>query len=100
TSAARPARSCWISPEPVSANRVSDMLPPMTGIIERYRERLPFGPGDPVVTLDEGSTPLIRAPRLSERAGAEVWLKLEGANPTGSFKDRGMTCAVSAAVRE
>ena len=42
----------------------------------------------------------MRAPALSERVGAEVWLKLEGANPTGSFKDRGMTCAVSAAVRE
>ena len=42
----------------------------------------------------------MRAPRISERVGAEVWLKLEGANPTGSFKDRGMTCAVSAAVRE
>jgi threonine synthase len=53
-----------------------------------------------VVSLDEGSTPLVRAPRVSEAAGAEVWLKLEGANPTGSFKDRGMTCAVSAAVRE
>ena len=53
-----------------------------------------------MVSLDEGSTPLVPAPRLSERAGAEVWLKLEGANPTGSFKDRGMTCAVSAAVRE
>jgi threonine synthase len=72
----------------------------MTGIIERFRERLPFGPEDPVVSLEEGSTPLVLAPRLSERAGAEVWLKLEGANPTGSFKDRGMTCAVSAAVRE
>jgi threonine synthase len=72
----------------------------MPGLIERYRDRLPFGPGDPVVSLDEGSTPLIRAPRVSERVGAEVWLKLEGANPTGSFKDRGMTCAVSAAVRE
>ena len=57
-------------------------------------------PDDPVVSLDEGSTPLVLAPRLSERAGAEVWLKLEGSNPTGSFKDRGMTCAVSAAVRE
>ena len=55
---------------------------------------------DPVVTLGEGSTPLLLAPRLSERVGAEVHLKLEGANPTGSFKDRGMTCAVSAAVRE
>ncbi len=72
----------------------------MPGLIERYRERLPFAPEDPVVTLDEGSTPLILAPRVSERAGTEVWLKLEGANPTGSFKDRGMTCAVSAAVRE
>jgi threonine synthase len=71
-----------------------------TGLIERYRERLPFAPGDPVVSLEEGSTPLILAERLSERAGAEVWLKIEGANPTGSFKDRGMTCAVSAAVRE
>jgi threonine synthase len=70
------------------------------GVIDRYRERLPFDPGDPVVSLEEGSTPLVRAPRLSERVGADVWLKLEGANPTGSFKDRGMTCAVSAAVRE
>jgi threonine synthase len=72
----------------------------MPGIIERYRDRLPFGPDDPVVSLEEGSTPLVPAPRLSDRVGAEVWLKLEGANPTGSFKDRGMTCAVSAAVRE
>ena len=69
-------------------------------MIERYRDRLPFGPADPVVSLNEGSTPLVPAPRVSERAGCEVLLKLEGANPTGSFKDRGMTCAVSAAVRE
>jgi threonine synthase len=72
----------------------------MSGVIERYRDRLPFEATAPVVSLDEGSTPLVRAPRLSERAGADVWLKLEGANPTGSFKDRGMTCAVSAAVGE
>jgi threonine synthase len=72
----------------------------MTGIIERFRDRLPFAPEDPVVSLDEGSTPLVLAARISERAGTEVWLKVEGANPTGSFKDRGMTCAVSAAVRE
>ena len=72
----------------------------MAGVIERYRARLPFAEDDPVVSLEEGSTPLVLAPRLSERVGAEVWLKLEGANPTGSFKDRGMTCAVSAAVRE
>jgi threonine synthase len=70
------------------------------GLIERYRDRLPFADDDPVVTLGEGSTPLIHAPALSERVGAEVWLKYEGLNPTGSFKDRGMTCAVSAAVRE
>ncbi|MEN3281308.1 MAG: threonine synthase, partial [Solirubrobacteraceae bacterium] len=69
------------------------------GLIERYRDRLPFAADDPVVTLQEGSTPLVRAPRISEEAGVEVWLKLEGANPTGSFKDRGMTCAVSDAVR-
>jgi threonine synthase len=69
-------------------------------LIERYRERLPFQPGDPLVTLQEGSTPLLRAPLLSELVGATVRLKLEGSNPTGSFKDRGMTCAVSAAVRE
>jgi threonine synthase len=72
----------------------------VTGIIERYRDRLPFAAGDPVVSLGEGATPLVLAPRLSERVGAEVWLKLEGCNPTGSFKDRGMTAAVSAAVRE
>jgi threonine synthase len=70
------------------------------GLIERYRDHLPFAPDDPIVSLNEGSTPLVSAPRVSERAGVEVWLKLEGANPTGSFKDRGMTCAVSAAVRE
>src|SRR5256886_17254513 len=69
-------------------------------LIDRYRDRLPFSEGDPVVSLQEGSTPLVPAPALSERAGVEVHLKLEGANPTGSFKDRGMTCAVSAAVRD
>jgi threonine synthase len=72
----------------------------MPGLIARYRDRLPFAEDDPVVTLGEGSTPVVHAPSLSERVGAEVWLKIEGANPTGSFKDRGMTCAVSAAVRE
>jgi threonine synthase len=70
------------------------------GLIERYREHLPFADDDPVVSLGEGSTPLVHAPHLSELVGAEVWLKLEGLNPTGSFKDRGMTCAVSAALRE
>ena len=66
-------------------------------LIERYRERLSLEPGDPVVTLNEGSTPLVEAPRLSERIGARAYLKFEGANPTGSFKDRGMTVAVSRA---
>jgi threonine synthase len=70
------------------------------GLIERYRDRLPFAATDPVVTLGEGSTPLVLAERLSQTVGAEVHLKIEGANPTGSFKDRGMTCAVSAALRE
>ena len=68
-----------------------------TPLIERYRDRLPLEEGDPVVTLNEGSTPLIHSPRLSERVEAEVHLKFEGANPTGSFKDRGMTVAVSRA---
>jgi threonine synthase len=64
-------------------------------LIERYREHLSLKDDDPVVTLNEGSTPLIHSPRLSERIGAEIHLKFEGANPTGSFKDRGMTVAVS-----
>ncbi len=72
----------------------------MPGLIERYRERLPFADGDPVVTLGEGDTPLVHAPHISALVDAEVWLKLDGTNPTGSFKDRGMTCAVSAAARE
>jgi threonine synthase len=72
----------------------------MPGLIERFRDRLPFAVGDPVVSIGEGSTPLVRADHVSELVGRDVWLKLEGLNPTGSFKDRGMTCAVSAAVRE
>jgi len=63
----------------------------------RYRDRLPV---EPLVSLEEGDTPLVPAPWLSEQTGCEVYLKLEGANPTGSFKDRGMTVAVSAAVTE
>jgi len=72
----------------------------MSGLIERYIDRLPFEIGDPIISLGEGTTPLIYACEVSERVGARVWLKLEGLNPTGSFKDRGMTCAVSAAVRD
>ena len=68
------------------------------GIIEEYRARLPATEATPLVTLQEGGTPLIRAHRLSQLTGLEVYLKYEGANPTGSFKDRGMTLAVSKAV--
>ncbi|HEV7899277.1 MAG TPA: threonine synthase [Planosporangium sp.] len=68
------------------------------GLIERYRDRLPVSESTPVVTLFEGNTPLVPAPELSDRLGCDVYLKIEGANPTGSFKDRGMTMAVSKAV--
>jgi threonine synthase len=70
------------------------------GIIEEYRERLPVADDTPVVTLHEGGTPLVEATRLSERVHARVFLKVEGANPTGSFKDRGMTVAISKAAEE
>ena len=70
------------------------------GVVEEYRELLPVSDATPVVTLLEGGTPLVPAPRLSERVGATVHLKFEGANPTGSFKDRGMTLAISKAVEE
>jgi threonine synthase len=69
-------------------------------LAERYRDRLPLAPGTAIVSLGEGSTPLLRAPRLSERTGTEIWLKWEGANPTGSFKDRGMTVVVSKALAD
>jgi threonine synthase len=68
------------------------------GVIEEYRPYLPIEDGAPVVTLLEGGTPLLPAPRLSDRVGASVYLKVEGANPTGSFKDRGMTVAISHAL--
>jgi threonine synthase len=69
-------------------------------LIERYRDRLPIGPGDPVVSLYEGSTPLVHADSLSSELGMDIWLKLESMNPTGSFKDRGMTVAVSRALAQ
>ena len=75
-------------------------MPGWKGIIEEYREFLPVSATTPVVTLHEGDTPLLPAPRLSDRLGAEVWLKFEGLNPTGSFKDRGMTMAISKAVED
>ncbi|MSS83883.1 threonine synthase [Actinomycetaceae bacterium WB03_NA08] len=70
------------------------------GLIERYREWLPITPDGPVISLGEGSTPLVHAPTLSEAVDGDVWIKVEGANPTGSFKDRGMTVAVSVAAAE
>src|SRR3954452_12258946 len=70
------------------------------GLIERYRDRLPVTDATPVVSLGEGSTPLVAAPRLSALTGLDVHLKYEGLNPTGSFKDRGMTVAVSKALEE
>lgn len=70
----------------------------MRALIDRYRERLPVAETTPVISLGEGSTPLLYAPRISERLGVHVHLKWEGANPTGSFKDRGMTIAISKAL--
>jgi threonine synthase len=72
--------------------------PKWPGLIEAYRDRLPIADDAPVITLFEGNTPLMYAPGLSTRTGCEVYLKVEGANPTGSFKDRGMTMAISKAV--
>jgi threonine synthase len=70
------------------------------GVIERYREFLPVSPATPIISLGEGNTPQIYSPRLSKRVGrgCDVFVKNEGVNPTGSFKDRGMTVAVSMAM--
>lgn len=81
----------------VSPARVSPGWP---GLIEAYRSRLPVSDTTPVITLHEGATPLLPARELSSRTGCEVYLKVEGANPTGSFKDRGMTMAITKAVEE
>jgi threonine synthase len=81
-----------VSLPPVSPGR------PWRGVLEEYRDLLPVTERTPVVTLLEGNTPLLPAPRLSERVGADVFLKFEGLNPTGSFKDRGMTLAISRAA--
>jgi threonine synthase len=70
------------------------------GVIARHRDRLPVTGATPELTLGEGGTPLVPAPRLSEQLGCEVHLKCEGLNPTGSFKDRGMVVAVAKAVEE
>jgi threonine synthase len=70
------------------------------GLIEEYRERLPVTEKTPVVTLLEGGTPLVPAKVVSQLTGCDVYLKVEGANPTGSFKDRGMTVAISKAAED
>ena len=70
------------------------------GLIEEYRDRLPVTSATPVVTLREGGTPLVYACTISDMTGCQVWLKFEGANPTGSFKDRGMTMAISKAAED
>ncbi len=80
------------------AARMSGALRPWRGVITEYRDLLPVTEATPVITMGEGGTPLLPAPVLSGMTGCEVYLKIEGANPTGSFKDRGMTMAVSAAA--
>ena len=70
------------------------------GVVEEYRDRLDIPEGTPAITLREGGTPLVASGWLSGLTGTEVWLKVEGDNPTGSFKDRGMTAAISVAVHE
>ena len=70
------------------------------GVIEEYRDLLDIPAGTPAITLGEGGTPLVESRWLSEVGDASVWLKVEGQNPTGSFKDRGMTAAISVAVHE
>jgi len=87
---------------------MSESKPPFTpfqndhGVIARYREFLPVGPQTPAISLNEGSTPLIHSPKLSSELGADrtVFIKYEGLNPTCSFKDRGMTLAISKAVED
>src|SRR3954471_13273443 len=72
--------------------------PGWPGVIQAYPDRIPLPDGAKVVTLQEGGTPLLEAHHVSERTGCRVFLKVEGANPTGSFKDRGMTVAITHAL--
>ena len=83
-----------------AGTRRAGLQSPWPGVIEAYRHRLPDDAATPVITLREGATPLLPAATLSERTGCQVYLKVEGANPTGSFKDRGMTVAISRAVQD
>jgi threonine synthase len=83
-------------------HRTTSTLQQSRGVIEHYREYLPISEKTPIVSLGEGDTPLVYCPRLSARAarGCQVFIKNEGVNPTGSFKDRGMTVAVSKAIEQ
>lgn len=85
-----------------ATNRIPGAQRPWRGLIDRYREFLPVSDKTPVISLNEGNTPLIYCCHISEACGrnVEVWVKYEGLNPTGSFKDRGMTMAVTKAVEE
>ncbi|MBN1475713.1 threonine synthase, partial [Candidatus Sumerlaeota bacterium] len=82
----------------------SAAVTPWRGLINAYRRYLPVTDSTPIITLNEGNTPLIPACSLADRVDPEgrarVWLKFDGANPTGSFKDRGMTMAISKAAEE
>ncbi len=75
-------------------------MPLWRGVIEEYRDHLPVSDDTPVITLREGGTPLVKAENLSSRTGLDVFLKYEGANPTGSFKDRGMCVAIAKAMED
>lgn len=81
-------------PDPIAT------VPGTRGVIRRFFDRLPVSSSTPIVTLDEGDTPLIHSEALSSELNVDVWLKHEGLNPTGSFKDRGMTVAISKALEE
>src|SRR5205823_6874638 len=96
-------RSCESTIARICSNEMPMMgatSPRGRGVIERYRDFLPVTESTPIVSLGEGDTPLLHSPRLSERLGrnCQVFIKCEGLNPTGSFKDRGMTVAVSKAI--
>src|SRR5438874_7474201 len=91
-------KSCTVEAAMRAAPKLGEGGSAARGVIARYRDHLPVGEGTPIITLGEGSTPLVFAPRLSERIGGRVFIKCEGLNPSGSFKDRGMTVAVSKAV--
>ena len=81
-------------------NRQSPGAHQWRGVIEEYKDRLPVSAKTPIITLREGGTPLVEATNLSKLLNNEIWLKFEGVNPTGSFKDRGMTMAISKAAED